>query len=143
MFQIDLIESETSTKEDVQFNKITDIFSKVGGFFSIINTIFAAFSAISFGMFYDKVATQIKRTSDRDSKLELKSIADKMKDRLSYVNLYQLFDKVNDCQNSQKEAQNRLQVENEELRERNEALETRVEKIEREMQEMRRLMQKE
>ena len=77
---------------EAKFTSLSDILSKIGGFSSILLSIFTAASTISFSMFLKKVALNIKRKEKVDK--DQSAIVQIIKDTCSYDGIYSLNAKV-------------------------------------------------
>ena len=76
----------------VKFSTLTTVLSKVGGFNASILAIFSLFYYVSWNMFVDTLARDLNKKDKSDERKN--KIVRRIKTRLSYVNLYHLFDEV-------------------------------------------------
>ena len=79
---------------DAKYTSFGDVASQIGGFNNFIMMIFGGISGLFFTMFLNHVAIKIQEESSSDMDKSLGVIIDKIKERLSYLGLYYLFDRV-------------------------------------------------
>lgn len=112
---------ETSMKIDVTTETLSGTASKVGGFVYCVMTAFALLSGLFFNMAMLKIAKDIllSQSQRQEYNESLDGIVKKMKERLSYVRVYNLFDQVDDHKKEVSELQKELSTlkeENEETK---------------------------
>ena len=84
----------SSMVTDVHFFNIGDLTSSIGGFNSFMKTLFGMFLFLLFRMFIKSLAQTIKESYPRDLNTKVEDIVIKIKERLSYLGVYSLYDRV-------------------------------------------------
>ena len=83
---------------DITFTSFSDILAKIGGFGSLVAYLFGLLGYYFFQMFLIKLARQIRDSHPREFNKSVKEIVASIKNRISYLQLYNLYDKLDEQQ---------------------------------------------